>query len=399
MPPTGALNAAVRGETDAAAIALRTEVNSLDDLAKAEMRAAAADARLGRSLAGPNAITRMKNAFGGMVSRIRGAGGSTVAAETRAAANKAASLEAEGLSKSAGTVRAEAQELRTASSSEKLTKASAKAEAKGISSTTYLAGIAGITLVSLSLASWMSTDGARLNINKMSIINTTNGPIVKVEYDVASVNDGGLMSNFGLRVGDYVEFDQPTPTVPNLSGDQQVVAVEGDHVFYIKPSPMLQTAGGIGIISGVPSPSPVSGAPSGSPMAGAPYGSPAADSPYGSSFWHQATVHSSFTNQMTGQLGDGISVIGAALGTTAAAVAGAAANAAAITINALTPAGTQIIGAAANAAGSAFHAVSPALGGVFCDIVPFLCNSTIWWSLLVLCICIFVIGIALKLKK
>jgi hypothetical protein len=341
----------------------------------------------------------MKNAFGGMVSRIRGAGGSTVAAETRAAANKAASLEAEGLSKSAGTVRAEAQELRTASSSEKLTKASAKAEAKGISSTTYLAGIAGITLVSLSLASWMSTDGARLNINKMSIINTTNGPIVKVEYDVASVNDGGLMSNFGLRVGDYVEFDQPTPTVPNLSGDQQVVAVEGDHVFYIKPSPMLQTAGGIGIISGVPSPSPVSGAPSGSPMAGAPYGSPAADSPYGSSFWHQATVHSSFTNQMTGQLGDGISVIGAALGTTAAAVAGAAANAAAITINALTPAGTQIIGAAANAAGSAFHAVSPALGGVFCDIVPFLCNSTIWWSLLVLCICIFVIGIALKLKK
>jgi len=394
-----AVGDALRADTDATTVAFRGEIDALPSAAKTDLQTIAADARQARSLAGPGALNRLKNAFSGMVARIQGVGGSAFASETRAAVDKAASLEAEGLSKSSSTVRAEAQDLRAASSEDKLTKASTKAEEKGISTTTYLAGIAGITLVSLSLASWMSTDGARLNINKISIINTTAGPIVKVDYDVASVNGGGLMSNFGLRVGDYIEFDQPTPTVPGLSGDQQVLAVEGDHTFYIKPDPMLQTAGGIGIISGVPSPSPVSGAPSGNAMAGAPYGSPAADSPYGSSYWHQATVHSSFTNQLTGQLKDGVSIIGAAAGATAGAVVGAAANAAATAITAMTPAGTKLIGAAANAAGSAFHAVSPAIGGAFCDVVPFLCDSTILWSLLALCICIIFIGIALKLKK
>jgi hypothetical protein len=342
----------------------------------------------------------MGSSFSNWASRLRGG---FTRGEATAASNKAASMEAENLSKSASAVRAEAQEIRTASSADKLTKASAKAEAKGISNTTYLVGIAGFTLVVLALASWSSTDGARLNINRITIINTTNGPLVKVEYDVASAGEGGLESNFGLRVGDYIEFDQPTPTVPNLSGDQQVVAVEGDHTFYIKPDPMLQTAGGMGIQSASPTPSPRAGTPSGSPtpspVAGTPSGSSMAGAPFGSSFWHGATVHSSFSNQLTGQLTDGIHILGASAGAVTAEVATAVAASTTVLITTLTPAGVQVIGAAANAAGSAFHAVSPAIGGAFCDIVPFLCNSTIWWSLLVLCICIFVIGIVLKLKK
>jgi hypothetical protein len=323
----------------------------------------------------------MKNMFSSWGTRIRGGLGRS---EITAASDKAATMEEESLTKSSTSVRAEADELRTASSGDKLTKATQKADAQGISTSTYVAGIAGITLVSLSLASWISTDGARLNISDIIIVNTTSGPIVKVQYDVASVNAGGLMSNFGLRVGDYVEFDQPTQTVPNLTGDQQIVAVEGDHTFYIKPTPPLVTAGGVGA-----SPSSVSGAPSGSVAA----------APIGSSYWHGATVHSSFTNQLTGQLTDGISLLGAALGTGVAAVVTAGAGAASTVITALTPAGVQLLGSAANAAGAAFHALTPALGGAFCDIVPFLCDSKILWICAGVCCCLIIIAIVLKLKK
>ena len=371
------LNSAFRADTSAASIGLRDAAGTMDAEAQAAARAAAV--RQSRSVAGAGAIDRMKNMFSSWSTRIRGGLGRS---EITVASDKAASMEADSLSRSSTSVRAEADELRTASSGDKLTKATQKAEAQGISTSTYVAGIAGITLVALSLASWISTDGARLNINDITIVNTTSGPIVKVQYDVASVNAGGLMSNFGLRVGDYVEFDQPTQTVPNLTGDQQVLAVEGDHTFYIKPTPPLVTAGGVGI-----SPASVTGTPSG--VSGAPIGS---------SYWHGATVHSSFTNQLTGQLTDGISLLGAALGATVAAVATAGADAAATVITDLTPAGVQLLGSVANAAGGAFHALTPALGGAFCDIVPFACNSTLWWSVGGICLCLIIVAIIMKVK-
>ena len=373
MGLTSEANAALHTETDAASLALHNAAESMDAEAQAAARAAAV--RQSRSVAGAGAIGRMKNMFSSWSTRIRGGLGRS---EIAAASDKAASMEADSLSRSSTSVRAEADELRTASSGDKLTKATQKAEAQGISTSTYVAGIAGITLVSLSLASWISTDGARLNINDITIVNTTSGPIVKVQYDVASVNAGGLMSNFGLRVGDYVEFDQPTQTVPNLTGDQQVVAVEGDHTFYIKPTPPLVTAGGVGI-----SPASVTGTPSG--VSGAPIGS---------SYWHGATVHSSFTNQLTGQMSDGISILGAALGTGLAVVVTSAAT----VITGLTPAGVELLGSVANAAGGAFHALTPALGGAFCDIVPFACNSTLWWSVGGICLCLIIVAIIMKMK-
>ena len=371
------LDSAFRADTSAEAAALRDAAGSMDAEAQAAARAAAV--RQSRSVAGAGAIDRMKNMFSSWSTQIRT---SMSGSEIAAASDKAVSMEADSLSRSSTSVRAEADELRTASSGDKLTNATQKAEAQGISTSTYVVGIAGITLVSLSLASWMSTDGARLNINDITIVNTTNGPIVKVQYDVASVNAGGLMSNFGLRVGDYVEFDQPTQTVPNLTGDQQVLAVEGDHTFYINPTPPLVTAGGVG-----PSPASVTGTPSG--VSGAPIGS---------SYWNGATVHSSFTNQLTGQLTDGISILGTALGATVAAVATAGADAAATVITALTPAGISLINTAANAAGGAFHALTPALGGAFCDVVPFACNSTLWWSVGGICLCLIIVAIIMKVK-
>jgi hypothetical protein len=353
--------------------------HDLDAAAQQTARDAAADVRLDRSAAGPGALQRFTSSFRSWASRISGSGRASLATETRTAVDKAASSEATNLSKSASDVKGEADAFAGKSSEDKLTDAENTAASQGWSTTDYLAGIAGITIVSLGLASWTSTNGARLNINDITIVNATT---VRVDYDVASVGAGGLNSNFALRVGDYISFDQPTPTVPDLSEDQQVVGVEGDHTFYIQPNPMLQTAGGFGLT------------PAGTPAA--PAGTPGySGAPIGSAFWHQATVHSTMANQLTGQIKDGIQVLGVAVGGVASAAAGAAST----VITTLTPAGAELLGAAAGAADAALHAVSPAVGGAFCDLLPIACNSTLWWSLLALCICLAIIGVVLKLKK
>jgi hypothetical protein len=368
----------LQASTDADTIAMRETVNGLEDATQAEMRAAAADTRIASSAAGAGALERMQTSFRNLANRMSGAGRTTIGAETRTAADKAATGQARNLQKSADQVKSEGDALAAKSSADKLTQAESEAAAQGWSMTDYLVGIAGITIVSLGLASFIATNGARLNIHDIVIINSTQ---VQVDYDLASPGSGGLRSNFALRVGDYVEFDQPTPTVPSLSGSQQIVAVQGDNIFYIRPSPMLQTAGGVGL-----TPASI-------------VGSPAYGAPMGSSFWHQATVHTTMSSQLTGQLVDGIAVVGAAAGAAAGAAGAAAANAADQTLAAITPALTNLAGTAGNAAGDLLHALTPAATSAFCDIVPIFCNSTLWWIVLAICICIIIIGIVLKLKK
>ena len=369
---------------------------AVEDAARADVTQSASLARGiqrdARSLAGDGVFARMRGTLSDWGSRLRGTGAHTFGDEAERGAGIASASRDRDLTKSAQDVRTDSQNVRNMD--DPLAEGNARAgnmtdaSGRGWSRTDFIAGVAGVTLITFALASFIATDGARLNINDIIVLN---GGLVRVDYDVVSSGDGGLISNFVLRVGDYVTFDQPTPTSPNLTGEQQVVQTEGDHTFYIRPNPALQTAGGLGV-----TPASV-------------VGSPAYSAPIGSSYWHQATVSSSFTGQLGGQVTDAVQFLGSAasavLVTTVNAltpglvtVATTAANTAANLAAAVTPAGISLIGDAANAAGGAFHALTPALGGAFCDVVPFACNSTLWWSVGGICLCLIIVAIIMKVK-
>ena len=369
-----------------AGAAFRADAEAVADMARQ-------DARLADSAAGGGAVTRQAGHLADTAAAFHN-DPAALRNSTNNATNKAASSKATNLTKSADDVKGDAAAFRGKSSGDKLADANARAASQGWSTTDKLAALTGITVISLGLASFVSTDGARLNISDIVIINSTQ---VRVDYDVASVGAGGLVSNFSLRVGDYVTFDQPTPTVPNLSGDQQVIAVAGDHTFYISPSPMLQTSGGLGVSAMSPSGVylPV-GAPAGS----------STGAPIGSSFWHGATVHSTMSNQLTGTLVDGINIVGAAASAAVIAATPAlvtvttdVADAAAAAAAGLTPAAVSLVSSAANVAAGAVHALTPALENTICDIFPLVCNATLWWSVGGICACLIVIAIILKLKR
>jgi len=346
-----------------------------------------------RSLAGGGVFNRMRGAFSNWGSRLSGSGARTFGDEAERGATIAKTSRDGDLTKSADEVRTDSANVKNMD--DPIGEGNARAgnmrdaNGNGWSRTDFIAGVAGVTLITFALASFLATDGARLNINDIVIVD---GGLVRVDYNVASAGDGGLISNFVLRVGDYVTFDQPTPTSPDLSGEQQVVQTEGDNTFYIRPSPALQTAGGLGV-----TPASV-------------IGSPAYSAPIGSSYWHQATVSSSYTGQLGGQLTDAVqfaaSAAAAVVVTTittltpgVVTLAGDAANLAAGVAAAVTPAGINLLTTAANAAAAAVHALTPAVDNTLCDIFPLFCNSTLWWIVGGICACLIIVAIILKFKK
>lgn len=226
----------------------------------------------------------------------------------------------------------------------------------GITSTKVFAGITALTLASLALARLDATDGVKVSITDITIIDANN---VKITYTSPG-------RNFNPCVNDTFTFYPPpnpdaTPTTPDLSigGDKTVVQVIDGHTIVIRAS--LTRAGN----SRYPSPAPAT-SPSSSTLAPAPVIA-----------WGKMTCHSDYDNQL-----------GASIGEAVAFVAGAAAAAIVETGTALTPAAAQVIGAAAGGAaavlGAGVDALTPLANDIFGPIFEFF--EKFKWIIIAICV-------------
>lgn len=238
----------------------------------------------------------------------------------------------------------------------RVTKQSDTLSKYGITPTTVFAGISATVLASLALARLGATDGVRVSITDITIIDANN---VKITYTPSG-------SNFNPSVNDTFTFYPPpnpdaTPTTPDLSigGDKTVVQVIDDNTIVIRAS--LTRAGN----SRYPSPAPAT-SPSSSTLAPAPVIA-----------WGKMTCHSDYDNQL-----------GASIGEAVAFVAGAAAAAIVETGTALTPAAAQVLGAAAGGAaavlGAGVDALTPLANDIFGPIFEFF--EKFKWIIIAICV-------------
>jgi hypothetical protein len=232
----------------------------------------------------------------------------------------------------------------------------------GITPTTVFAGITALTLASLALARLDATDGVKVSITDITIMDANN---VKITYTPTG-------RNFNPCVNDTFTFYPPpnpdaTPTTPDLSigGDKTVVQIIDGHTIVVRAS--LTQAGN----SRYPAPAP---APASNSPAPAPAPAPAIS-------WGKMTCHSDYENQLAASIGEAV-----------AFVAGAAAAAIVETGTALTPAAAQVLGAAAGGAAAVLsagaNALTPLANDLFGPILDFFGNFK-WWILaccIILCL-------------
>lgn len=343
----------------------------------------------GKTLKGSRLTARTVSRQADNLKRIDSSLGSSVddgvAAMTRTT-NKTTSLEAENLGRSASKVKNDADAFRGLGSAGRNTEAAAQVASKGISKTTLFLGVSGAVLISLSISSFMSTDNAVINITNIDYYDANN---LKVTFDVANGSGG---PNFAIRPGNTISFEgtrMATITHPSIgNSDAQVTRILGDHDFLIGVSNLPDLLGTEhGLIS--------SSSPSGIAVSG-----PA--SPTGSTYWGQARVHSDFMSQFTGSLGDTVALVAGGAGDVLAATVSAAAPGVATALNAAATGAADTLDALVHALTPAGLNVLDTVGGagktLFCDIVPFACNSILWWSLGGVCIFIIIVMIVMKLK-
>lgn len=244
----------------------------------------------------------------------------------------------------------------------RVTKQSDTLSKYGITPTKVFAGISATVLASLALARLDATDGVKVSITDITIIDANN---VKITYTSPG-------RNFNPCVNDTFTFYPPpnpdaTPTTPDLSigGDKTVVQVIDGHTIVVRAS--LTQAGN----SRYPAPAP---APASNSPAPAPAPAPAIS-------WGKMTCHSDYENQLAGSIGEAV-----------AFVAGAAAAAIVETGTALTPAAAQVLGAAAGGAAAVLSAgataLTPLANDLFGPILDFFGNFK-WWILaccIILCL-------------
>ena len=240
----------------------------------------------------------------------------------------------------------------------RVTKQSDTLSKYGITPTTVFAGITATVLASLALARLDATDGVKVSITDITIIDANN---VKITYTPAG-------RNFNPCVNDTFTFYPPpnpdaTPTTPDLSigGDKTVVQVIDEHTIVIRAS--LTQAGNNRYPA--PAPAPASNSPAPAPVTA----------------WGKMTCHSDYENQL-----------GASIGEAVAFVAGAAAAAIVETGTALTPAAAEVLGAAAGGAATVLaagaNALTPLANDLFGPILEFFGNFK-WWILaccIILCL-------------
>lgn len=229
----------------------------------------------------------------------------------------------------------------------------------GITPTKVFAGVSATVLASLALARLDATDGVKVSITDIKILDADK---VQIKYTPSD-------SNFSPCINDTFTFYPPpnpdaTPTSPDLSigGDKTVIQVIDDNTIVIRAS--LTRAGN----SVYPSPAPAP-SPSGSP-APAPTPTPAIS-------WGKMTCHSDYENQLAQGIGEAV-----------AFAAGTAATAIVQTVGALTPAAAQVLGAAAGGAATVLaagaNAVAPAVNDLLAPIKDFFMKFK--WIILAICI-------------
>jgi hypothetical protein len=200
-----------------------------------------------------------------------------------------------------------------------------------------LAGLGISAFCAYSIATFYATDGKTINITNVKILNSSN---VQITYNPPN------STGFSLQVNDTLDFSGAASgcTVPALGTGVQVIQVIDNHNCVVADA--LTSAGGVTGYS-----------PS---SAGSPVPTPSCSN------WGSAVVHSSLANQFIGSVTN-----------TSAAVCNAAAGVANSVINAAAPVASNLINTGSGLAKDAF-----------CDTVPFLCNSTNWWILGGICLCI-----------
>lgn len=228
----------------------------------------------------------------------------------------------------------------------------------GITPTKVFAGVSATVLASLALARLDATDGVKVSITDIKILDADK---VQITYTPAG-------RNFSPCINDTFTFYPPpnpdaTPTTPDLSigGDKTVIQVVDDHTIVIRAS--LTRAG----TSIYPSPAP---SPSSNSPASAPAPAPAIS-------WGKMTCHSDYDNQLAQGIGEAV-----------AFAAGTAAQALVQTVGALTPAAAQVLGAAAGGAatvlGATANALAPAVNNLLAPIKDFFAKFK--WIILAICI-------------
>lgn len=251
--------------------------------------------------------------------------------------------------------------------------ATARASAKnstlakyGITPTMVFAGVSATVLGSLALARLDATDGVRVSITDITILDENT---VKITFTPSG-------SNFSPCVNDTFTFYPPpnpdaTPTTPDLSigGDKTVVKVLDNNTIVIRAT--LTQAGN----SRFPVPPPP--APGATPS-----------TPPTIANWGKMTCHSDYDNQLAQGIGEAV-----------AFAAGAAAGALVETAGALTPAAAQILSAAAGGAATVLSAgadaLEPVLDDIFGPIKEFF--GQIKWFLLACCLLLISGGLTMML--
>jgi hypothetical protein len=220
----------------------------------------------------------------------------------------------------------------------------------GLSTGAILSGVALTAYCVYSLVLFEATNGKTITITNVTQLDSGH---VQVSYNPPN-------STFMLRVNDTLDFSGcigSDCTVPPLGNGERVDQLIDNQNFVIAKS--------------VTYPQAYTSTPAGSPIPAASPGST----------WGTAVVHSSFSNQVIGAVADTTSAALGAAGAAADVALNTAADVANTAINAAAPVASNLINTGANLA-----------GGAFCDIVPFLCNSTIWWILAIVCLVIILGG-------
>jgi hypothetical protein len=321
---------------DLAATAAKTEARALASATTAASRAAASSGMKSSLIAGAS-----------------GSGRATLAQSTddaaRLASNQRTALKNEN---PAATAASEKTAIDAAASraagAENLVK-----RKFNISTGAVLAGVGLTGYMTYTLVTWTSTDGKTITITNVKRLDSQR---VQISYNPPS-NIG-----FAIRVNDTLDFSGCSSsrcTVPALGNGERVDSLIDDHNLIILKS--------IADPNAAPAGTPSTTSPAGAPV-------PSAPAPLSGS-WGSAVVHSSFSNQFVGAVSD-----------TAAIVLDSAAEVANAVVNAAAPVVSNAIDKGVEVGKNAF-----------CDIVPFVCDTTFLWICAGICIFLLIGGGAFML--